>query len=287
MSEIQQASIDTERPIEQEITDEVTPTAATEAGEGEQSGANEGESEHKRRSGYQRQKAKIDRMSQELDFWREEALRNRTAKPEEKQAKEDAPPPKPTRPKVSEFQNYADYETALEKYEVERDAYHEANVSYQVKQARAQVKEESQREASAQDTANSWAEKVNEAREQHPDFMEVAFQDDVPMSQAMMEAIVTSELGAEVAYELGKNPDEAERISKLSPVAAVREIGKIEARIAGKTPAAEAVEPPAAISKAPKPPSPVRRATGSSTEPEDGDDWKTWVRKREAQLQRK
>ncbi len=109
------------------------------------------------------------------------------------------------------------------------------------------------------------------------------------MSDAMRDAIVTSELGALVAYELGKNPDEAERIARLNPIAAIREIGKIESRIAGTKPADEVEdkEPPPATTRAPRPPSPVRKTTSVNTEPDDKDDWKTWERKRLAQLARK
>ena len=47
----------------------------------------------------------------------------------------------------------------------------------------------------------------------------------------MAETIKASDLGPDLAYWLGSNPKEADRISRLSPLLQAREIGKIEAKI--------------------------------------------------------
>jgi hypothetical protein len=47
----------------------------------------------------------------------------------------------------------------------------------------------------------------------------------------MAETIKASDLGPDLAYWLGSNPKEAERISRLSPLLQAREIGKIEAKL--------------------------------------------------------
>ena len=50
----------------------------------------------------------------------------------------------------------------------------------------------------------------------------------------MDETIQASEVGPDVAYYLGSNPKEADRISKLSPFLQAKEIGRIEAKLAAE-----------------------------------------------------
>jgi hypothetical protein len=70
------------------------------------------------------------------------------------------------------------------------------------------------------------------AKEKHPDFDETVSHLTLPASHAMLEAILDSELGAEIMYWLGKHPTECKLIGDLPPVSAVREIGRIEGTIA-------------------------------------------------------
>lgn len=65
---------------------------------------------------------------------------------------------------------------------------------------------------------------------QHPDDRSKELQINIPMAQV----IYNSEDGPDIAYYLGKNPDEAARISKLTPLQAVKELGRISARIASQ-----------------------------------------------------
>jgi hypothetical protein len=60
----------------------------------------------------------------------------------------------------------------------------------------------------------------------------------------MAEAIIESEKGAEVLYHLGSHPDEAKRIAMLSPLAAARELGRIEARLSMPAPRTTTKAPP-------------------------------------------
>ena len=280
MSEIETAeSLQDGQEVVENNAEETTNAAAANAGEDGNPQATQNqtddESNKPRKGGYLR---KLEKAEQERDFWREEALRNRgtQAKPAAEVSQgEDKPPVKP---KLENFNTLPEYEDA-------KDKYFEDLAAFEAKQAVAKFKTESQQQAERQTVADGWATQVAEAKTRYSDFEAVAFSEDVPFSQAMFEAVTTSELGADIAYELGKNPDESERIAKLPPIQAVREIGKIEARIAARNAAAEKTEETqAATSKAPRPPVPVRRPAVSSNEPEDKDDYKTWVRKREAQL---
>lgn len=80
--------------------------------------------------------------------------------------------------------------------------------------------------------AATFLESVNSARANHADYDDVVRNPDLVMTHAVVDAIQTSEVAGEVAYHLAKNPAEAERISKLSPLSVAREIGKIEVRLA-------------------------------------------------------
>ena len=70
------------------------------------------------------------------------------------------------------------------------------------------------------------------AKEKHPDFDETISHLKLPTSHAMLEAILDSELGAEIMYWLGKHPTDCKLIGDLEPLSAVREIGRIEGTIA-------------------------------------------------------
>ena len=260
---------------------EESTAAAEQAGEGSPEKQTDDET-HKRPGGWLR---KLSKAEQERDFWREEALRNRPAKTETQQAQQQEDKP-PVKPKMEDFPG----EDGWQKYEAAKDKYFEDLTDYKSKKAVENFKTESQKQSQQQEVANGWAAQCAEAEKDLTDFKAVAFSEDVPMTQAMMDAILTSDLGARIAYELGKNPAEAERISKLNPVVAIREIGKIESRIASTKSAAEEdedKEPPAATTRAPRPPVPVRKTTSADTGLRDDLPYKEWERRRIAEIARK
>lgn len=91
------------------------------------------------------------------------------------------------------------------------------------------------------------------------------------VSNAMVDFIADSDIGADVLYYLGKNIKESQRIAELSPTKAVKELVKIESELASK---------PQRQTKAPPPISPITSNSGSSHKsPSDSDDIETWMRK--------
>ena len=103
----------------------------------------------------------------------------------------------------------------------------------------------------------SYHDKEEKAREKYDDFEQVAYNPNLPITNVMAETIQASEIGPDMAYHLGANPKEAERISKLSPLLQAKEIGKLEAKLAANPPVNK-------TSTAPTPISPVTaRSTGS------------------------
>ena len=78
--------------------------------------------------------------------------------------------------------------------------------------------------------------------------------------------ILESDVGPKILYHLAENEDLAQKIAGMSERAALREIGKLEARFEK---AQEAETKPVTRSKAPPPVSPIRAAAGVADTPLD------------------
>jgi hypothetical protein len=83
---------------------------------------------------------------------------------------------------------------------------------------------------------DTFAEREEEARTKYDDFDQVAYNPNLRVTDVMAETIKASDLGPDLAYWLGSNPKEADRISRLSPLLQAREIGKIEAKLTAQPP---------------------------------------------------
>jgi hypothetical protein len=110
----------------------------------------------------------------------------------------------------------------------------------------------------------AYADREEEARGKYDDFEQVAYNPNVPITTVMAETIRASDVGPDVAYYLGSNPKEADRISKLSPYLQAKEIGKIEVKLASDPPAKKTSSAPAPIA-----PVTARSTTGRSIDTTD------------------
>lgn len=106
------------------------------------------------------------------------------------------------------------------------------------------------REAAKQQSQvlESYHDLEEEARNKYDDFEQVAYNPKLPVTNVMAETIQSSEIGPELAYYLGSNPKEAERISRMSPLSQAKEIGKIEAKLVLAPPVKKTTSAPAPIS---------------------------------------
>jgi len=127
------------------------------------------------------------------------------------------------------------------------DAFHEAVARWSARQEWKVLQEQAAEEKKVLQLREKraiqqkqWEKQAAKAREAHEDWDEVFNDPSVPCSAEMADAIFASDFGAEVAYYLGRAPEEAARIAQLDAIGAAREIGKIEARLettgSGKTP---------------------------------------------------
>lgn len=145
------------------------------------------------------------------------------------------------------------------------------------REAETRLREERQRVASEhqEKLMSAWAETVEAARETMPDFDQV-FTRDTPVHERAIRPIVESDVAAEVAYHLGKNPREAQALYEAferDPVRGLVEFGRLEARLS--KPAAKA---PTA---APKPPQPISggiNPAGFNAEKASVDDMAAYLR---------
>lgn len=175
----------------------------------------------------------------EAAYWRERATAGNQDKA---QPSANEPPPKPTPDK---FADYAEYVEALTDWKTDqkvREAL-SARDTEQAKQAEGRVQQTKQQ---------AFAERVQQARTSITDYDEVVGLSDLPIAPHVGEVLLDSDLGPQLAYHLAKNPDLANRLNQMSPTAAAREIGRIEAGLEKPaTPAAKTT------SKAPPPINPI------------------------------
>jgi len=106
------------------------------------------------------------------------------------------------------------------------------------------------REAAKQQSQvlESYHDLEEEARSKYDDFEQVAYNPKLSVTNVMAETIQSSEIGPELAYYLGSNPKEAERISRMTPLSQAKEIGKIEAKLVSAPPVKKTTSAPAPIS---------------------------------------
>tara|TARA_R110002126_G_scaffold116172_1_gene255489 strand:- start:2258 stop:3001 length:744 start_codon:yes stop_codon:yes gene_type:complete len=110
-----------------------------------------------------------------------------------------------------------------------------------------------QRELSARqaEMLDAYHDREEEARAKYDDFEQVAYNPNLPITNVMAETIQASDIGPDLAYYLGANPKEADRISRLSPFLQAKEIGRLEAKLVTEPMTKQ-------VSKAPEPISPVK-----------------------------
>ena len=117
------------------------------------------------------------------------------------------------------------------------DAYAEAKAIKLIEQREIQKQQSEILEA--------YHDKEEEARAKYDDFEQVAYNPNLRITTVMAQTIQASDAGPDVAYYLGANPKEAERISRLQPILQAKEIGKLEAKLAAEPPVKKTSSAPA------------------------------------------
>lgn len=156
--------------------------------------------------------------------------------------KETAPKAVTGKPKIEDFESHADFTEALADWKFE-----------QREQERESKQKAAKQRAEFEAVGKSHAERVAKFKETATDFDEVFEEiEDVDFTPEFTEAVLTSDMSAELIYHLAKNPEEIERINKMSYRDVVKAIGKLEYKLESKK------EEKPKLTNAPKPISPVK-----------------------------
>lgn len=190
--------------------------------------------EHRKKTGSQRAKEKAQRLAEENEMLR------RLLTQQQKPAEQESPkaPQADGKPLQENYETHAEWVEAVTDWKVDQ----------RLREREAKVEAEKRQ--------TTWQTKAEAARAKYQDFDDALESAPAP-SRPVAEVLAESPVGAELAYHLANHPDDYQRINRMSPVAAARELGLLEARLA--TPKSAAA-PVAAASRAPKPPSPVSAA---------------------------
>jgi hypothetical protein len=215
------AEAETEKAAEAETTDEPVE------------GAEVVETEEERKT-----KSKLRREKQQA---RETALKQRVADLEAQLATADRTKPAADglgpKPDRAKYEDEADYAADLAAWKIE-----ERIIARQTKAHESTT--QNLRNDTAAKKMELFKERAMALQDRYPDIEKVFTDTSLPMSTAMAETLMESDKGPEVAHYLLANREAAQRIKEMSPLAAARELGRIEATISLPKPRTETKAPP-------------------------------------------
>jgi hypothetical protein len=131
------------------------------------------------------------------------------------------------------------------------DAYVEALTDWKVDNKTRDVAAKATQSAEVSFRQSNWNDRQAAVVSILPDYNEVVGSSDIELKQNVIDALMESERGPELAYHMATNPEYAAQLNKMSATGAALELGRLEASL--DTP----VSKPA--SKAPAPISPIER----------------------------
>lgn len=165
------------------------------------------------------------------------------------------------------------------------EEYNDALIDHRIETRAGKVNADSARQMAQQSeqdaqraTAETYNQRVQATAARIPDFAEVVGKANIQITDALRDALMDSEHGPDIVYQLAKNPEEAARLSNMSVRQLDREIGRMEAAIGSKP----APTPPAArTTNAPPPARPnTPAAAPANTDPSrmSMDEYEAWRR---------
>lgn len=161
-------------------------------------------------------------------------------KPAEKQADPDA------KPTPAQFTDAFEYAEALAEWSAENALKNRDKAEVEKKQI-----------AERQKVLSDWEQRQQAIRAELDDYAEVIESSTVSVSDQVRDAIIESDIGPQILYHLAKNPEFAATLASKSVSSALREIGKLEAKLSSGD-KSEPEKPVAKPSRAPAPITPIR-----------------------------
>lgn len=155
-------------------------------------------------------------------------------------------------PQPDDFKDAFDYAKALSKWSAEQAL---ANREKEVQQK--------QFEEQKQKVIQTWQQKLEATKAELPDYEDMVASSSVSVNDTVRDAIIESDVGPRILYELASNDELAEKLSDLSTAGALKLIGKLEAQFEKTAEPAKAEKKTvAAKSNAPEPIRPLRSTGG-------------------------
>ena len=173
-----------------------------------------------------------------------------------------APIPKEPELKEPEIKDYTDDKGQVRWTDYTKDQANFA-AAKAVADFKAQQAQERDKEAEAQARA-AFTARLSKATEKYSDFMEVVGKSETMLPNAVLQYITESEYGPDVSYYMATHPETAIRISKLPPIKAIAEVGKLELTFEKPATKSEPESKPAERGGAPPPITPLS-GSGSGT----------------------
>ena len=239
--------------VEEEIKDDLEE--ASEETQDESKDDKTEEQKPKKKGGFQRKLERVEREKQELAARLAELEKKISQpKPEQKIEKkvDDG------RPKLEDFEDQASYIEAVADWKLEQKEKQKA-------EAASKDKERSEFESKVK----SFSDKAKEFGKSVDDYEDTILDvDHIPLSRDFESALLDSEIGPQVLYELAKNPAEFAKVNSMPRSSIDRMIGRLEEKLTQTK-----------TTKAPPPPKPVgAKGSGSLKKPEDMDfaEYKKW-----------
>lgn len=173
----------------------------------------------KKKNGFQR---RVNKLNQEIEYWRTEAIKNQKVAAPSKEEKSESKPLVQAmgKPDKDKFETHDEYIEALAEWKADQ----------KFKTIQEENRQNSAIEAALKKQNEHFA-RVETFKDDHEDFDDVWAGLKVPLTLAMSETIKESDLGPDLMYALAKDPKECARIAKLTPLAAARELGKLEVKV--------------------------------------------------------
>jgi len=151
--------------------------------------------------------------------------------------------------------------------------YAEALAEWSANEAVARREQEIKQQAEQakqQEVLKTWQQKLDAVKSELPDYEDMVASSTVSVNDAVRDAILESDVGPRILYELASDDELGAKIANLSTAQALKMIGKLEAKFEVQAEEPAKSKPVAVKSNAPKPINPIR-GTGSQSVYTDGE----------------
>ena len=193
-----------------------------------------------------------------------------------------AAPQAPVEPDINDFEDLDEFNKADRAYLI-------AQAKWELKQESAQERQQEQRQLTVAQQTRQFQDRLAEEAKLDPDLVTIASTFHIPghpnfipilaSSREVQDAIRESEVGPQLLRYFANNKAEAAKLQTMSPMSAVREIGRIEATIINKP-----TPPTRHVSQAPAPVKALGQQGNLDASDDDVSDSEYFARERQRRL---